>query len=195
LFYFGARAFAFVEREEGIATFTRAQSFLAVPAAIRDAATSVPDQSQWSEGRRRHYAALLADERALPTMPAAVLRIRRIRLEVPVYSDMSERNLNRGAALVPGTASPNDDGNVAIAAHRDGFFRVLRDVAVGDIVEVESLSRRRAYRVDELLIVDPTDVSSLRETGQSVVTLITCYPFHFVGSAPQRFIVRAVAVD
>lgn len=196
LLYVSGRASAVIERDQGVAVFTQAQLPTGPALAAADAAISrAPDQSQWSDGRRQRHAALLADAQASAAMPAAVLRIRSIRLEVPVYADMNERNLNRGAVLVSGTAPPESDGNVAIAAHRDGFFRVLKDVAVGDIVEVESLSRRRVYRVTELLIVEPTDTSPLRSTEQPTVTLVTCYPFYFVGSAPQRFIVRAVAVS
>jgi LPXTG-site transpeptidase (sortase) family protein len=81
------------------------------------------------------------------------------------------------------------------AAHRDGYFRVLKDVAVGDVIELESLSRLRSYRITELAIVAPTDIWPLHATDEPTVTLITCYPFYFVGNAPQRFIVRAVAED
>jgi sortase A len=196
MLYFSARAFAVIEREEAIAVFTQAQRPIEPALAAAEGASGLaPDQSRWSEGRRQRYAALLADAQASAEIPAAVLRIRSIRLEVPVYADSNERNLNRGAVLVSGTASPESDGNVAIAAHRDGFFRLLQGIAVGDVVEVESRSRRRVYRVAELLIVEPTDTSPLRDTSQPTVTLVTCYPFYFVGSAPQRFIVRAVAVS
>ncbi len=70
-----------------------------------------------------------------------------------------------------------------------------KDVAVGDVLEVESLSHRRAYRVTALAIVEPTDLWPLHETDVPAVTLVTCYPFYFVGSAPKRYIVRAVAVQ
>ena len=109
--------------------------------------------------------------------------------------EASERNLNRGAGLIAGTAAPGSDGNIGIAAHRDGYFRALDSVEVGDPVELETLSRRRQYRVTELAIVQQTDVSPLHDRGVAAVTLVTCYPFYFVGSAPQRYIVRAVAID
>ncbi len=196
MLYLSTRAVAVMERDNAIAGFTQAQSRTATSAAtLETPASRAPDQTRWSEGRRRGYAALLADSVASAAMPAAVLRIPSVQLEVPVYADSNERNLNRGAALVPGTALLESDGNIGIAGHRDGFFRALEDVAVGDVVEVESPARRRVYRVAELLIVEPTDTSPLRGTGQPSVTLVTCYPFYFVGSAPQRFIVRAVAVS
>lgn len=196
MLYLSTRALAVVERDNAIAGFVQARSLIATSAATQEIPPGrAPDQTLWSESRRRGYAALPADSVASAAIPAAVLRIRSVQLEVPVYADSNERNLNRGATLVAGTALLESDGNIGIAGHRDGFFRALQDVAVGDVVEVESPSRRRVYRVAELLIVEPTDTSPLRNTGQPAVTLVTCYPFYFVGSAPQRFIVRAVAVS
>jgi sortase A len=130
-----------------------------------------------------------------PGLPIALLRIPSVDLEVPVFADTSERNLNRGAGWVEGTAAPDDIGNMAIAAHRDRHFRSLKDVAVGDVLELESLTGQRSYRITTLSIVEPEDIRSLDETRDAVVTLVTCYPFYFIGNAPQRFIVRAVAVD
>ncbi|MCA1779948.1 MAG: class D sortase [Xanthomonadaceae bacterium] len=118
-----------------------------------------------------------------------------VNLEVPVFADISERNLSRGAGWVPGTALPNDGGNMAIAAHRDQYFRALKDVAVGDLLELESLSGPQDYRVTSLTIVEPEDLWPLDPADVATVTLVTCYPFYFVGSAPQRYIVQAVAVD
>ncbi|MBK8287096.1 MAG: class D sortase [Ahniella sp.] len=102
---------------------------------------------------------------------------------------------SQGAGLVEGTARPGGGGNIAIAAHRDSFFRGLRDVAYGDLIELESFQRKATYRVSALAVVEPDDVQVLAETGEAALTLVTCYPFHFVGHAPQRFIVRAVATD
>ena len=200
--YFGVRAYGELERRQAIATFTQARSAMGAEAHVtRDTdqinlehvspAHPAPDQTHWSESRVRRYAAQVTKSQSLP-LPAALLRIRRVELEVPVYGDTSERNLNRGAGLVAGTAPPDSDGNIAIAAHRDGYFRALKDVAVGDIVELESLSQRRQYRVIDLSIVEPTDISPLHDTDVAAVTLVTCYPFYFVGNAPRRFIVRAV---
>jgi sortase A len=204
--YFGVRAYGELERRQAIATFTQARSAMGAEghvtrdtdrislAHVSPTHHRAPDQTHWSGSRVRAYAAQVTKSES-PPLPAALLRIRRVELEVPVYADTSERNLNRGAGLVSGTAPPDSDGNIAIAAHRDGYFRALKDVAVGDVVELESLSRRRQYRVIDLSIVEPTDISPLHDTDVPAVTLVTCYPFYFVGNAPQRFIVRAVAVD
>ena len=129
------------------------------------------------------------------THPIAVLRLPGVGLEVPVYAHLNELNLSRGAAWIDGTAAPNTSGNMAIAAHRDRHFRALKDVRLGDLLELESLTGSREFYVIRILIVDPEDVSVLDDTSVSMVTLVTCYPFYFVGTAPQRYIVQAIAAD
>lgn len=128
-------------------------------------------------------------------LPIAVLRMASIGLEVPVYTDISELNLSRGAGWIEGTAAPNTGGNMAIAAHRDRYFRPLKDIQIGDILELESLAGQGKFRVSRIVIVNPDDVSVLDETLVPTVTLVTCYPFYFFGNAPQRFIVQATAVE
>jgi LPXTG-site transpeptidase (sortase) family protein len=125
----------------------------------------------------------------------AVLRIPRIALEVPVNAGTGTRVLLRGAGLIPGTAAPGTTGNVAIAAHRDSFFRGLKDVEIGDLVELDTQYRTWTYLVTALWVVDPDDVQVIADTGEPVLTLVTCYPFYFVGHAPQRFVVRATAYE
>src|SRR6187399_2240272 len=120
-----------------------------------------------------------------------VLRVPSLKLVVPVFEGTSEENLNRGAGRIEGTAPIGDLGNIGIAAHRDGFFRVLKDIRVGDELLLERLDATDTYRIVATRIVDPSDVSVLSATGAPAVTLVTCYPFYYVGSAPQRFIVRA----
>jgi sortase A len=180
--YCGTRAYGELERRQAIAAFAHTPN-----------QSHSPDQSAWSSGRIRAYAVAAGPDDS--ERPVAVLRIASVSLEVPVYANSSERNLNRGAGLIAGTARPRSGGNVAIAAHRDGYFRALRSVAVGDVVELESRSQMQSYRITELVIVEPTEIWPLDDTQESAVTLVTCYPFYFVGHAPQRFIVRAVAVD
>jgi len=91
-----------------------------------------------------------------------------------------------------GHRSTGTDGNSGIAGHRDGFFRGLKDIATGDWIELETLSGKEVYRVEQTWVVDPEDVSVLDPTPRRALTLVTCYPFYFVGAAPRRFIVRAV---
>ncbi len=99
--------------------------------------------------------------------------------------------LDRGVGHVANTPQPGADGNSGIAGHRDGFFRGLKDITPGDAIELETFAADDVYRVERIWVVTPEDVSVLDPTSTSALTLITCYPFYFVGSAPQRFIVRA----
>jgi sortase A len=164
------------------------QRFAALQAAARASASS-PDQRLWSPKRVRAWRDTL--EQASPA-PLAVLRIRRIGLEVPVLEGTDEWTLNRAAGHIAETAAPGTLGNSGIAGHRDGFFRVLKDVRSGDILEIETLRGVDQYRVERTWVVEPKDVSVLDPTSSPAVTLVTCYPFYFVGPAPQRFIVRAI---
>src|SRR4029079_11087333 len=133
-----------------IESFTRVRaSSSAVPS---ETARTSAEQSQWSVGRIRAYAASLAGRPRVA--PEALLRIPSVKLNVPVYADTTADSLNRGAGLISGTAGPRAaGGNMGIAAHRDGFFRALKDVALGDRIEVENPSGTRAYRVSALYIV------------------------------------------
>jgi sortase A len=153
---------------------------------------SAIDFTLWSESRIRHYEETLR-ERLDP--PLALLRIPSIDLEVPVHDGEDELTLNRAVGRIDGTALPGEPGNLGIAGHRDGFFRGLKDVKPEDLIELETLSATYRYRVDELLIVDPTDTEVLDPTAEPAITLVTCYPFYYVGSAPRRFIVRATLAD
>jgi len=202
------RAYGELERREAISTFSGGRADVNAEAAISFETApvagelvtallpqSVPDRARWSASRIREYAAGAAEIGESAAVAVAVLRIPRVALAVPVYFGSNERNLNRGAALIAGTGAPDSDGNIAIAAHRDGYFRALRTIAVGDLVELETPHRRRQYRITELSIVDPENVSPLHDTEMPALTLVTCYPFYFVGPAPQRFIARAVAIE
>jgi sortase A len=126
--------------------------------------------------------------------PLAVLRVPKLRLEVAVLPGTDDATLDRGLGHIDDTALPGGDGNTGIAGHRDGFFRGLKDILPGDTIEMDTLDRKETYRVERTWIVEPTDVSVLDPTASPSLTLVTCYPFYFVGSAPQRFIVRAVRV-
>jgi sortase A len=123
--------------------------------------------------------------------PIAVLTIERISLEVPVFDGTDELILNRGVGRISGTARPGQEGNIGIAGHRDGFFRGLKDIQIGDSVVLTTLYGRSTYAVDRIEIVTPEDVGVLQPKEHPALTLVTCYPFYFVGHAPQRFIVHA----
>jgi sortase A len=161
------------------------------------AASAQPDNSKvnfalWSEKRVRAYKDALAMHLEAPI---AVLSIPSVGIEVPVFEGTDGVTMNRGAGRIEGTAGPGEPGNIGIAAHRDGFFRRLKDIHVGDHVELSTSGENYVYAVGEILIVDPADVSVLRPQPQPSLTLVTCYPFYFVGDAPQRYIVHASLVE
>lgn len=148
--------------------------------------------SQWSKKRIDDY------ERSLTQYvdpPLALLRIAKLGLEVPILEGTDDLVLNRGVGHISGTDVPGGGGNVGIAGHRDGFFRVLKDIVPGDTIELLKLQGSDVYRVDEIVIVPPDDVSVLQSRSVPSLTLVTCYPFYFVGSAPERYIVKASIVD
>jgi sortase A len=149
------------------------------------------DFSLWSDQRVAAYKDSLLQP---ADMPLAVLRVAKVNLEVPVLEGTSELALNRGVGHIAGTEIPGKTGNIGIAGHRDGFFRALKDVGMGDTVELETLDRTDIYRIDQVVIVDPADVSVLAPRSTPSLTLVTCYPFYFVGSAPKRYILQASLV-
>jgi sortase A len=146
------------------------------------------DLSLWSPGRIDAWRSSLS----LPSPPPlAVLRIPKIKLEVPVLKGTDNVTLNRGVGHIEGTASPGTRGNSGIAGHRDGFFRGLKDIVAGDSIVLDTLQGKEIYHVDRIWIVNPREISVLNPTVDRSLTLVTCYPFYFIGSAPQRYIVRA----
>jgi LPXTG-site transpeptidase (sortase) family protein len=166
------------------------EAAIAAFVAARDAAlTQEPDQALWSENRRADYQSALD---AAVGEPTAMLTIPSIDLTVPVFDGTDELVLNRGIGRIEGTARPGTSGNIGLAGHRDGFFRGLKHVEIGSHIDVQTLDGSRRYRVSETMIVDPSEVFVLDPTNVPAVTLVTCYPFYFVGHAPQRFIVRAI---
>jgi sortase A len=165
-----------------------AQLVSAADTHVAAQAIATPNFSLWSDQRIRGYQMSLAGHFA----PAiAILRIPKIHVEVPVLEGTDELSLNRGVGHVMGTANPGGDGNVAIAGHRDGFFRGLKDVTLGDTIGMVTPKDTESYIIDNIVVVDRTDVSVLRPRPRASLTLITCYPFYFVGSAPKRYIVQA----
>ena len=146
------------------------------------------DLSLWSNNRIKDYLESLED---VTDTPQAVLRIPRLHLEVPVYEGTEERVLNRGLGRIVGTAKLGEPGNTGIAGHRDGFFRSLKDIGPGDTLELVLPHRTDHYLVTKIIITNPDDVSVLEPSSAASLTLVTCYPFYFVGSAPQRYIVQA----
>lgn len=130
---------------------------------------------------------------ATPESGAVVgrLDIPRIGVSVMVVEGVEDGNLKRAAGHIPGTALPGEPGNVGIAAHRDTFFRPLRSIQRDDAITLRTLGGAYRYRVVSTNVVRPEDIEVLYPTGRDTLTLVTCFPFDYVGSAPKRFIVRA----
>jgi len=108
-----------------------------------------------------------------------------------VVEGAGERDLKLAAGHVPGTSLPGEAGNAGIAGHRDTFFRSLRLIRKNDAISVTTSSGEYQYRVVSIEIVEPDDVQVLYPTKTEMLTLVTCYPFYFVGPAPRRFIIQA----
>jgi len=146
------------------------------------------DSRLWSTKRISAY------EDSLPKKtdaPLAILRIPKINLEVPVFNDTDDLTLNRGVGRIPGTARIGMSGNLGIAGHRDGFFRGLQNIAPGDVLELVRPGHADRYTVNQIRIVTPDDTWVLNRTAVPTLTLVTCFPFYFVGHAPKRYIVTA----
>jgi sortase A len=190
-FWVTVRGLAWASERRSLAAFRQlghSVTTAAAPPTSAGAAAIQIDQSLWDAGRVRAYVRAL--NRASPP-PLAVLRIPRLRFEAPVLEGTDEWTLDRGVGHIEGTPPPGRAGNVGLAGHRDGFFRVLKDVAEGDVLVLELPGEVRHYRVVRLTIVGPDDVRVLAPTPGPRLTLVTCYPFYFVGAAPRRFIVEA----
>lgn len=166
----------------------------AATAATGDGAAVVPSRSADSKGRRgraeRRTSDTAAAARAV-TNAIALIEVPRLKLSAVVLPGDDDRTLARGVGHLPDTPLPWEPGNSALAGHRDGVFRPLQRVRVGDEIRIRSIHGDLAYVVRETRIVTPDDLSVLAPTSGYVLTLITCYPFTFIGDAPERFIIRA----
>ena len=119
------------------------------------------------------------------------MEISSIGLAVMVQEGTASGTLRHAVGHIQGTALPGEQGNMAIAGHRDTFFRPLRNIHKDDEITLTTLSGAFHYRVESITVVEPEDTKVLDNSGESILTLVTCYPFYFVGPAPKRFIVRA----
>jgi sortase A len=164
-----ATATEFIKRKAGLSQPTEAPAVAAKPE--RKAATRKP----------------------LPARGEIVGRIviPRIGVSAMVQEGVDKKTLSRAVGHVPSTSLPGQGGNVALAAHRDTHFRPVKNLKVGDRIELETAGATYKYRVDKMWVVTPKDVSVLKPTASPALTLITCYPFQYVGNAPKRYIVRA----
>ena len=148
-----------------------------------------PDYSLWNGARIEDYEHAIAVE-APP--PLGILSIESVNIQVPIYNGTDEFNLDRGAGRIRGMAKTGEEGNLGISGHRDGFFRGIKDIQVGDDIVVQTTHGVVKYAVSDITIVPKEDESVLVEPSDKRLTLVTCYPFYFVGNAPKRYIVTAI---
>lgn len=123
------------------------------------------------------------------------IEISRIGLSAVVFEGVGKDTLRRSVGHIPATGLPGLPGNMGLAGHRDTFFRPLRNIFLDDLITLTTLRGEFRYRVVSTRVVSPTEVSVLNPTKNETLTLVTCYPFYFVGAAPQRFIVKAARVN
>lgn len=151
----------------------------------------VPVDRSWSADRLRAF------KEAAPPSPGSILgrlEIPSVDLSVMLLQGTDDFTLNRAVGHIEGTALPGQPGNLGVAGHRDGFFRCLKDINKDTIITVTTLKGRFYYRVSGIHIVKPKDVKLLAPTKNPTLTLVTCYPFHYLGDAPKRYIVTAEMV-
>ncbi|HTM11558.1 MAG TPA: class D sortase [Bryobacteraceae bacterium] len=120
--------------------------------------------------------------------------IPRLDLSAIVFEGTSDETLSRGVGHLIGSAGPGERGNLVLAGHRDTFFRELRNIRRGDEVNILGPQGEFEYQVESTAIVEPDQTEVLKPSDGATLTLITCYPFRYIGNAPQRFIVRAIQV-
>lgn len=134
---------------------------------------------------------LVGDENPVAGMLLGRIEIPTIGITAMILEGSEESSLQRGVGHIVGTSLPGQRGNVVLSAHRNTFFKPLHSIKPNDEIILTTLKGYNRYRVDLIRIVEPDDIDVLNDNGEDILTLITCYPFNYIGSAPQRFIVRA----
>lgn len=137
---------------------------------------------------------VLATSAGVDPLVLGRIEIPRIGVRAIVREGDDDTTLAIAVGHIPGTAQPGERGNMALAGHRDSFFRALQGIRCQDTIRIVTLRRSYEYVVDSTEIVGPKDTKVLDPTGDAVLTLVTCYPFKYVGHAPNRFVVRASLV-
>jgi sortase A len=149
-------------------------------------------RSSWELAPPLAGAAPVEPRQVLPAgTPLARLSIPRLDLSVVVAEGTDHRVLRRAVGHLPRSARPGEGGNIALAAHRDTFFRGLADLQAGDPIVLESDHGHQAYQVEWTRVVSPEETAVVAPTVYPALTLVTCYPFGYLGRAPERYVVRA----
>jgi LPXTG-site transpeptidase (sortase) family protein len=184
--YGGACARASITQQRESAAFDEAMRER-IQQRIEQIHQESPNRHEWSPARVAKYQASLET----PVRAIGRLEIPGADLSVMVLEGTDANTLDRAVGHVPGTARPGQPGNLAIAGHRDGYFRGLRHLESGDAISLTTLDGVARYQVDTIEVVKPGRVDMLAPSSEPTLTLITCYPFFHVGDAPSRYIVHA----
>ena len=150
------------------------------------ASTPLPAQAAADRARAERFGI-----DGLAGSPLGRIEISSIGLAAMIMEGTDHRTLRRAVGHIPGTPLPGQPGNVVITGHRDTFFRGLRNIHKDDEITLTTLNGTYGYRVDFTEVVGPQDIAVLDHSEDAILTLVTCYPFYYVGPAPRRFIVRA----
>ena len=127
--------------------------------------------------------------------PVGEIEIPRLALKAVILQGDSSQVLRRGVGHLPRTPMPGEEGNIGLAGHRDSFFRPLDQIRTGDLITLRTSNGEFHYQVESTLIVSPENTKVLASSERSELTLVTCFPFNYVGAAPHRFVVRALQVS
>jgi sortase A len=164
-------------------------------AGVTDLAATAPLMPVFVEadGVLKTDGAALKNSAAIPAenFPLGRIEIASLGLKAMIEEGTGRQTLQRGVGHILGTSLLGASGNIGLAGHRDTFFRKLRNIHEGDEITLTTLAGSFLYRVDQISIVEPQESEVLRDSGENLLTLVTCYPFSFVGPSPKRFIVRA----
>jgi sortase A len=160
---------------------------------VSDANATTPLMPTFLEGSSANSAALpkISAANALSNLPLGQIEIASIGLTAMIQEGTGRQTLQRGVGHIAGTSLLGQSGNIGLAGHRDTFFRKLRNIHEGDEITLTTLAGAIVYRVDLISIVEPQESEVLRDSGENLLTLVTCYPFSYVGPSPKRFVVRA----
>ena len=162
----------------------RAAPRASTPAAETDELGSFQEKEQFASEADLEEGALIGR-----------ITIPRVGVSAIVLHGVDHTTLRRGVGHIPGTPLPTHGGNLGLAGHRDSFFRELKDIRQNDTIELTTLDGTYEYKVEWTKIVLPTETDVLADGGSPSLTLVTCYPFYYIGSAPKRFIVHARRIE
>lgn len=191
-----ARSVAPLERpREAVARQAGADLFGPLPLAGPPALVPEPQQRAGLDRTVRTQPPVVAKAPVVDPTVFGRIEIPRIGVKAIVREGADEKTLARAVGLIPGGARPGQAGNIILAGHRDTFFRPLRDIRVDDRIRIVGRTEVFDYRVDSIRIVAPEETSVLASRGHEELTLVTCFPFRFIGPAPDRFIVSATRVQ